>query len=192
MSRFFKFAIAGPTGAAVPFQFIANDGNLVVNPILLTSLDEQGIAERYDIVVDFSRFRVGDKLHLVNILKQTSGNKPDGAVTLRQAMQGDVADPVLGAMLQFRVVSTVASVDVPGQPLTTANSCGSYDKSVVPTKLTDQIPIVTPVRTRVVRFGRSQNGDSRDPTTGQCTPDCSEVVFNFPWTISVTARPRTP
>jgi len=188
MSRFFKFAIAGPTGAAVPFQFIANDGNLVVNPILLTSLDEQGIAERYDIVVDFSRFRVGDKLHLVNILKQTSGNKPDGAVTLAQAMQGDVADPVLGAMLQFRVVSTVASVDVPGQPLTTANSCGSYDKSVVPTKLTDQIPIVTPVRTRVVRFGRSQNGDSRDRTTGQCTPDCSEVVFNFPWTISVNGQ----
>ena len=36
MSRFFKFAIAGPTGAAVPFQFIANDGNLVVNPIPLT------------------------------------------------------------------------------------------------------------------------------------------------------------
>src|SRR5262245_2008077 len=43
MARFFKFAIAGPTGAAVPFQFIANDGNLAVNPILLTSLDEQGI-----------------------------------------------------------------------------------------------------------------------------------------------------
>src|SRR5262245_20557653 len=188
MSRFFKFAIAGPTGAAAPFQFIANDGNLVVNPILLTSLDEQGIAERYDIVVDFSRFRIGDKLHLVNILKQTSGNKPDGAVTLAQALQGDMLDPVLGAMLQFRVVGSVPSVDAPGVTLTTANSCGSNDKSVVPTKLTDQIPIVTPVRTRVVRFGRAQNGDSRDPVTGQCTPDCSEVVFNFPWTISVNGQ----
>jgi FtsP/CotA-like multicopper oxidase with cupredoxin domain len=188
MSRFFKFAIAGPTGAAVPFQFVANDGNLVVNPILLTGLDEQGIAERYDIIVDFSRFRIGDKLHLVNILKQTSGNKPDGAVTLAQALQGDVLDPVLGAMLQFRVVSSVESVDVPGVTLTTANSCGSNDKSVVPTKLTDQIPIVTPVRTRVVEFGRTNNGDSRDPTTGQCTPDCSEVVFNFPWTISINGQ----
>jgi FtsP/CotA-like multicopper oxidase with cupredoxin domain len=188
MSRFFKFAIAGPTGAAVPFQFIANDGNLVVNPILLTALDEQGIAERYDIVVDFSRFRIGDKLHLVNILKQTSGNKPDGAVTMAQALQGDLLDPVLGAMLQFRVVGSVPSVDVPGVTLTTANSCGTNDKSVVPTKLTDQIPIVTPVRTRVVRFGRVQNGDSRDPVTGQCTPDCSEVVFNFPWTISVNGQ----
>src|SRR5262249_10193766 len=54
MSRFWKFAIAGPTGSPVPFQFICNDGNLVVNPITLTELDEQGIAERYDIVVDFS------------------------------------------------------------------------------------------------------------------------------------------
>jgi FtsP/CotA-like multicopper oxidase with cupredoxin domain len=188
MSRFFKFAIAGPTGAAVPFQFVANDGNLVVNPILLTSLDEQGIAERYDIVVDFSKFRIGDKLHLVNILKQTSGNKPDGAVTLAQATQGDVLDPVLGSMLQFRVVSSVESVDVPGVTLTTANSCGTNDKSQVPLKLTDQIPIVTPVRTRVVEFGRTNNGDSRDPTTGQCTPDCSEVVFNFPWTISVNGQ----
>ncbi len=188
MSRFFKFAIAGPTGAAVPFQFICNDGNLVVNPILLTALDEQGIAERYDIVVDFSRFRIGDKLHLVNVLKQTGGNKPDGAVTLAQALQGDVVDPVLGAMLQFRVVGSVQSVDVPGVTLTTANSCGANDKSVVPLKLTDQIPIVTPVRTRVVQFGRVQNGDSRDPVTGQCTPDCSEVVFNFPWTISVNGQ----
>ncbi|MFZ0852436.1 MAG: hypothetical protein WAO08_24925 [Hyphomicrobiaceae bacterium] len=61
MSRFWKYAIAGPTGSAVPFQFIANDGNLVVDPIPLTELDEQGIAERYDIVVDFSSFRPGDK-----------------------------------------------------------------------------------------------------------------------------------
>jgi len=47
MSRFFKLALAGPTGAAVPFQFIANDGNFVVNPITLTTLDHQGTAERY-------------------------------------------------------------------------------------------------------------------------------------------------
>ena len=43
----------------------------------LTQLDEQGIAERYDIVVDFSQFRIGDKLYLVNLLKQTDGRKPD-------------------------------------------------------------------------------------------------------------------
>src|SRR5215510_11129160 len=170
MSRFWKFAIAGPTGSAVPFLFIANDGNLVVNPIPLTELDEQGIAERYDIVVDFSKFRIGDRLHLVDRLKQTSGNKPDGAVSLASALRGDPNDPVLGAILQFRVVSKLESVDAPG----TFNYASDPDPSQVPPVLTEQIPIVTPVRTRLVEFGRSGNGDSRDPVTGQCTPDCSE------------------
>jgi FtsP/CotA-like multicopper oxidase with cupredoxin domain len=184
MSRFWKFAIAGPTGSAVPFQFIANDGNLVVHPIPLTELDEQGIAERYDIVVDFSNFRVGDRLHLVDRLKQRSGNKPDGAVSLATALKGDKSDPVLGAILQFRVVSQLESVDAPGTILRSTDP----DPSVVPATLTDQIPIVTPVRTRLVEFGRSGEGDSRDPKTGQCTPDCSEVVFDFPWTIRINGQ----
>ena len=184
MSRFWKFAIAGPTGSAVPFQFIANDGNLVVHPIPLTELDEQGIAERYDIVVDFSNFRPGDKLHLVDRLKQRSGNKPDGAVSLATALRGDPQDPVLGAILQFRVVSQLESVDAPGTILRSTDP----DPSMVPATLTDQIPIVTPVRTRLVEFGRSGDGNSRDPKTGQCTPDCSEVVFNFPWTIRINGQ----
>ena len=75
------------------------------------------------------------------------------------------------------MVGSVQSVDVPGVTLTTANSCGANDKSVVPLTLTEQIPIVAPVRTRVVEFGRSGDGDSRDPATGQCTPDCPEVVL---------------
>jgi FtsP/CotA-like multicopper oxidase with cupredoxin domain len=54
MSRFIKLALADASGRAVPFKFIANDGNFVVSPIALTELDEQGSAERYDIVVDFS------------------------------------------------------------------------------------------------------------------------------------------
>src|SRR5215510_4938253 len=140
MSRFWKFAIASPTGSAVPFQFIANDGNLVVNPIPLTELDEQGIAERYDIVVDFSAFRPGDRLHLVDRLKQTKGNKPDGPVSLATALRGDPNDPVLGAILQFRVVSQLQSVDAPKTLYAT-----DPDRSQVPTTLTDQIPIVQPV-----------------------------------------------
>ena len=59
---------------------------------------------------------------------------------------------------------------------------------MVPAVLTEQIPIVTPVRTRLVEFGRSGDGDSRNPVTGACTPDCSEVVFNFPWTIRINGQ----
>src|SRR4029450_5156506 len=101
-----------------------------------------------------------------------------------QALAGRSDDPTIGAIMEFRVVSSVESVDVPGQALTIANSCGSNDRSQVPAVLTEQIPIVTPVRTRVVEFGRSGTGDSRDPVSGQCTPDCPETA-NFPWTIKI-------
>ena len=174
MSRFFKLALSF-NGAPVPFKFIANDGNFVVNPIQLTELDEQGVAERYDIVVDFSMFRPGDRLYVVNRLEmRDDGRGGQEALSLAKALAGDKDDPVIGAIMQFRVVNSVPSVDAPGQTLTVANSCGPNDKSQVPAVLTEQIPIVAPVRTRVVEFGRSGGGDLRDPVTGQCTPDCPE------------------
>ena len=184
MSRFWKLALAGPTGAAVPFQFIANDGNFVVNPITLTTLDHQGTAERYDIVVDFSRFRVGDRIRLVNQLQmRDDGRGPQRDLTLAQALAGDPNDPCIGAIMEFRVASSVQSVDAPGFTYTSTTP----DASVVPATLTQQIPIVAPVRTRLVEFGRSGNGDSRDPVTGQCTPDCPENAV-FPWTIRVNGQ----
>jgi len=61
---------------------------LVNNPITLTSLEPRGIAERNDIIVDFSRFRVGDKLHPVEGLRQTADDKPDTAVALAQTGRG--------------------------------------------------------------------------------------------------------
>ena len=187
MSRFFKLALSY-NGAAVPFKFIANDGNLTVNPIPLTALDQQGIAERYDIVVDFSTFPVGSKIHLVNRLEmRDSGRGPEDELSLAKALAGDPDDPVIGKIMEFRVVSSVPSVDAPGQTLTIANSCGPNDRSQVPAVLTEQIPVVAPVRTRMVEFGRSGGGDSRDPVTGECTPDCPENM-PFPWTIKVNGE----
>ena len=183
MSRFIKLAIADGNGKAIPFQFIANDGNFVVNPITLLELDEQGIAERYDIVVDFSRFKDGDTASLVNLLQQTDGRKPDFALTMADALAGKSPDPVTGAIMQFRIVKAVDSVDRPGKTLYATDP----DLSVVPTVLTEQIPIVAPVRTRVVEFGRG-NGDSRVGGKGACTPDCSEVVQGFPWVIKVNGQ----
>ena len=183
MSRFLQLVIADAGGKAVPFQFIANDGNLVVNPITLTSLDQQGTGERYDIVVDFSKFRIGDKVHLVNVLQQTDGRKPDGAVSLAAALAGNNVDPLVGALLEFRIVSSVPSIDVPGVTLRASDP----DLSQVPAILTQQIPIGAPVRTRVVEFGKG-NGDSRAGGKGACTPDCSEVVQNFPWIVKVNGQ----
>ena len=167
MSRFIQLQLADSSGNAVPFQFIANDGNLVVNPIPLTPLDQQGIAERYDIVVDFSSFRVGDTVHLVNTLH--ADRRPHArrsGVADQCARAACPADPMVGPMLQFNVVAQVLSVDDPSVLLRSTDP----DPSQVPAVLTEQIPIVTPVRTRVVTWADG-NGDSRQ-RNGQCIPDC--------------------
>ncbi len=183
MSRFFKLGLFDARGRAVPFQMIANDGNLLVNPLTLTALDQQGIAERYDIVVDFSRFRVGDRLKVVNLLRmRDDGRGPREELSYAEAIKRNAEDPVLGAMLEFRIVGSVPSVDVEG----VTHYSSSPDVSRVPPTLTEQIPIVTPVRERVVEFGRSGLGDSRGPD-GQCTPDCPETA-SFPWTIKINGE----
>ena len=183
MSRFLQLTLANASGNAVPFKFIANDGNFVVNPITLMTLDEQGIAERYDIVVDFSTFSIGSRIKLVNRLRmRADGRGPDGALPLAQALAGDPIDPLIGPVLEFRVMGSVQSVDVPGF----THVSTAPDPSVVPAVLTQQIPIVAPVRQRVVEFGRSGGGDSRQPN-GQCIPDCPETA-QFPWTINVNGQ----
>ena len=183
MSRFFQFCIASPSNQKIDMKFIANDGNFVVNPITLKTLDHQGSAERYDIVVDFSTFPIGSKLKLVNLLEmREDGRGPKDTLSLGEALQGDDDDPVIGPMLEFRVVGSVPSVDVPG----VIHYSTTPDISQVPNPLTEQIPIVAPVRTRLVEFGRSGNGDLRGPN-GQCTPDCPENM-PFPWTIKINGQ----
>ena len=187
MSRYYKPALSY-NGAPVPVKFIANDGNLLVNPVTVTEMDEMGVAERFDIVVDFSIFPVGSRIYLVNELRmREDGRGGQEALPLNQALAGRPDDPVVGKMMEFRVVSSVPSVDAPGTTLTVANSCGANDKSQVPAVLTEQIPIVAPVRTRTIEWGRSGNGDSRDPVTGQCTPDCPENAV-FPWTVRINGQ----
>ena len=181
MSRFIQLQLADSNGNAVPFMQIANDGNFFVHPIPLTSLDQQGTAERYDIIVDFSRFRIGDRVTLVNTLQQTSGRMPDKQLPLRQALAGSPSDPAVGGILQFRIASQVQSADANVMRYATER-----DNSVVPSILTEQIPIVAPVRERVVEWGRSGNGDSRQPN-GQCIPDCPETA-SFPWTVKVNGQ----
>jgi FtsP/CotA-like multicopper oxidase with cupredoxin domain len=181
MARFYMLVLANAGGKAVPFQFIANDGNLVVNPVPLTSLDEQGPGERYDIVVDFSQFRPGDKVQFVNVLQQFDGRKPKGPVPLSTALSGKSGDPAVGPVLEFRVVSSVASVDRPG---ITHSAAGAANALPVAAKLTDYIPIIKPARERVFEWGRGGGSNSRDPVTGRCTPDCSPEAV-FPWSIKV-------
>ncbi len=78
VSRFFKVALSDGS----PMIFIANDGNLMPSPVVLSQLDEQGIAERYDIVIDFSRYNIGDKVWMVNLCEHQNGKKPARDLTL--------------------------------------------------------------------------------------------------------------
>jgi FtsP/CotA-like multicopper oxidase with cupredoxin domain len=107
-SRFFKLALSDGS----PIFQIANDGNLLPHPVTLTELDELGIAERYDIVIDFSRYAVGSKVSMVNLAQQTNGRRPDADLSLSQALAGNSPDPVVGKFLEFRIVRTPANPDL--------------------------------------------------------------------------------
>ena len=73
VSRFFKYGLLSDGS---PMIQIANDGNLLPSRSAPPQLDEQGIAERYDIVIDFSRYSIGDKVWMVNLCEHQDGKKP--------------------------------------------------------------------------------------------------------------------
>ncbi|HEX6364040.1 MAG TPA: multicopper oxidase domain-containing protein [Albitalea sp.] len=166
MSRWIKLAVSDsldPGRAnAVPITVIANDGNLF--PQFLrnqASMDIQSTAERYEFVIDFSKFNVGQTLYLVNMLEFATGEKPDKVLSLREALtaKAQEEDPCLGAIMEFRIAGEVASIDEPGATNTIANSCGLNDTSLVNDPGADwEIPTVQPVRTRVIELVKGAEG----------------------------------
>jgi FtsP/CotA-like multicopper oxidase with cupredoxin domain len=96
------------------------DGDLLDHKGLLPT---QGIAERYDIVVDFAKHGIepGDKLYFVNVLEHTTGRRPGARIPLEailseqynpQMLDDDAdgvadrwvgGDPGVGKFLELRV-----------------------------------------------------------------------------------------
>ncbi len=182
MSRFWKFALVNDLGALVPMKVIATDGNFLPKPISVTSLDWQGVAERFDVVIDFKAFPVTSRLRLINMLEHEDGRGPKQQLSLSDTLRGKSADPAVGAVMEFRVVSQVESVDMPGK----FHNAGDPDASRVPATLTSVIPIVTPVRERVIEF---KGADSKaDNLTGECFPDCATQMESFGWSIRVNGE----
>jgi manganese oxidase len=146
VSRVFKFALVrqvmgaggefpGPPGSGVsydrvPFHMIANDGNIMEHAVAFDArmgahsgiLPDIGVAERYDIVVDFAKNGImpGDKLYFVNVLEHTSGKRPGDEIPLaailseqyKPVMEFDAAglpvrwvggDPAVGRFVELRV-----------------------------------------------------------------------------------------
>jgi FtsP/CotA-like multicopper oxidase with cupredoxin domain len=123
VSRYFKIALVDGTGNPVPFYMVANDGNIMEHTVYFENgeLPTQGIAERYDIIVDFSKFKEGDTLYMVNLLQHKDGQATDKPVALADIVSGAYqaeqvdddgngtadrwanGDPVVGKFLEFRV-----------------------------------------------------------------------------------------
>ena len=167
VARFFKVCLANASGAAQPMVQIGNDGNLLPHPVTLMALDQQGIAERFDIVIDFSKYAIGEKLHLVNLCAhwdaesaELNGKKPITDLTLAQALSSTSLDPCVGRFLEFRVVRDPAQPDVSRVPST-----------LIPNPDLSQIPVA---RERTFVFGRDARQTTFDP----------ETSFPGPWGIA--------
>lgn len=129
VSRFMKFALVrkfnnssqgsliGPVGTntsynRVPFWLIANCGNLMMHAIKFdgtngttsATLPVQAIAERFDIIVDFSDFQQGDTLYMVNLLEHFSGKRPNREIPLNEILNETyIGDPCVMKFMEFRV-----------------------------------------------------------------------------------------
>ena len=57
------------------FIVICGDGNFQPNPVLANSV-YLGVAQRVDVIIDFSRFEPGTRVYLVNRLEQSNGRGP--------------------------------------------------------------------------------------------------------------------
>ncbi|NWL77451.1 bilirubin oxidase [Pseudomonas taiwanensis] len=67
-SRFYEFYLVDRRGRDQRFTYIANDGNLLPAPLRDQTRVRLAVAERGDIVVDFSAYPLGTELYLVNRL----------------------------------------------------------------------------------------------------------------------------
>ena len=109
------------TTTPIPFQVVASDAGLLAAPVTVTTLP-MAPAERYDIVVDFAQFAVGDKLVLFNSF-----------------LSNDDEEPPIGDIMQFtvarseaetaRVPATLASITRmnPAQAAVTRDVTFSFD-----------------------------------------------------------------
>lgn len=149
-SRFYRFYLTKSDLTNHPFWVISNDGNLLKNPVQTTTGLMIAVAERMDVIVDFSSFPAGSIIHLENRLEQCDGAGPTNNIL--PAGQG-------AKVLQFRVVSD----PVTDNSVNPATNPTFYQ---VPTRVTEQI-------TRCFKFDRN-NGQW---VINDKLFDCNDVRF---------------
>ncbi|MBL0393788.1 multicopper oxidase domain-containing protein [Ramlibacter monticola] len=193
----------GPAGSGVsynrvPFHMIANDGNILEHAVPFDgtmdldangnasehkgSLPTQAIAERYDIVVDFSKFKAGDKLYFVNTMHHDTGIVAKRKVPLADILSErykavitpdkkswDKGDPAVGKFLQL-AVQAYTGIDQSMNPAEyePAKGIKPAGKKMIPLWLDrnnpTQMAALQNARYRTFDFGRS-SGTDLDPWT---------------------------
>lgn len=111
-SRFYQVFLSSGQNREIlhPFIVITGDGNFLQQPICANSI-YLSVAQRVDVILDFSQFRAGDQLFLQNRLEQTNGRGPSGRILPPQ----EAAD-----IMRFDVIEAAGE-----------------DKSCIPVKLRD-------------------------------------------------------
>ncbi|MEQ1634605.1 MAG: multicopper oxidase domain-containing protein, partial [Planctomycetota bacterium] len=181
VARYVKLALVDSRGRAVPFHIVGNDGNIMEHAVAcdgtlgtqVGTLPEQGIAERWDIIVDFSRFRPGERLYLVNLLEHKDGRRPERQINLADVVRGtyrptardtngdgqaDVwegGDPCVGKFLELRV-QDYTGTDLSMNP---ANYIAGRQKMIPLNRPT--AAELAGARHRTFEFGRSGGSDEK-------------------------------
>jgi FtsP/CotA-like multicopper oxidase with cupredoxin domain len=163
---------------AVPFDGsmdLDGDGDLLDHKGQLPTI---GIAERYDIIVDFAKHGImpGDKLYFVNVLEHTKGRRPGARIPLEAILSEqykpqmqDVdndgvadrwvgGDPAVGRFLEFRVHAYSGS-DLSMDP----NDFVPGKRAMIPLSIhrddpADQVKLAS-ARHRTFQFARSNPTD---------------------------------
>ncbi|MBZ9780079.1 multicopper oxidase domain-containing protein [Pseudomonas sp. REP124] len=198
----------GPAGSnlsytRVPFHMIGNDGNIMEHAVPFDGsmdldgdgdlqnhnaiLPTQGIAERFDIIVNFAKngIKTGDKLYFVNLMEHQTGKGPEDEplkladvlsekykAVIKLGSKGqewDKGDPVVGKFLQM-VVQPYSGTDVSMNPADyePAKPGKPAGKTMIPLTLNRDDPTVQAklklARHREFLFGRS-DGTDEEPWT---------------------------
>ena len=109
------------TTTPIPFQVVASDAGLLAAPVTVTTLP-MAPAERYDIVVDFAQFAVGQKLVLFNSFISTDEEEPP----IGDIMQFTVARAEAETARVPATLSTIPRMN-PAQAVTTRDVTFSFD-----------------------------------------------------------------
>ena len=209
VSRYFRIAlveevngnggdIAGLSGSnisynLIPFHMICNDGNIMEHSVYFDGnssmgghlnrkgiLPTQGIAERYDIIIDFAQFAPGTKLYFVNVLQHDDGRRPKEDIPIAEILSGEFhdrnqepadqpvasngeydTDATVGRFLQFRVVSysgTDLSLDPADYVAGNGQGPGGSDLTMIPLPVFTQAELDDAIH-RTFEFGRSSGTD---------------------------------